>query len=82
MSLEDSLPCSLGTPVFLSLAVRRKIDLTLQSPTAPETGKMKPDPVPLSARPLQDDQGLLKDTWEAVAALPVVAEAGTMLGTW
>lgn len=46
MSLEDGLPCSLGTPVFLSLGVRRKTDLTrfLASPTAPETGKMKPDP--------------------------------------
>ena len=46
MSLEDGLSCFLGTPVFLSLGVRRKTDLTLflASPTAPETGKMKPDP--------------------------------------
>lgn len=35
----------------------------------------------MSSRPLQNDEGLLKDTWGAVAALPVVAEAGTTLGT-
>lgn len=46
MSLEDGLPCSLGTPVFLSLDVHRKTGLTrfLALPTAPERGKMKPDP--------------------------------------
>lgn len=71
MSLEDGLPCSLGMPVFLSLDMRRKTDLTcfLASPTAPETGQIKPDP---GAFVNQVSAGL----WGAVA------EAGTTLGTW